>query len=216
MRLLDRGGGLCYDKYKIFREVGELDMWQKYDRAQVAETLQRWERILQEYRLPAWEELPRLELYMDQVVSLLKEYLAYLSEPEENFITPMMINSYVKQKLIPPPVKKRYSRQHLACLIMLWIFKQTLSVADAGRLLPSGGEAEVERAYTGFVETYRLLGPGFAQYIRDCTGGTFDKVEEEEVVESLLMQAAVTATHAKLLTVRLTRLGPASAETKEK
>ncbi len=181
-------------------------MQQEHDKVQVTPALLRWERFLQEYRLPAWEELPRLELYMDQVVSLLKEYLAYLAAPEENFITPMMINSYVKQKCIPPPVKKRYSRQHLACLIMLCIFKQTLSVADAAELLPRGGEEEVQRAYGRFVELHGMLGPGFTQYIRAGAGAVLDGVGGEEAVSDLRVQAAVTATHAKLLAVKLGRL----------
>lgn len=180
-------------------------MQQEYDKTQVTPALLRWERFLQEYRLPAWEELPRLELYMDQVVSLLKEYLAYLADQEENFITPMMINSYVKQKYIPPPVKKRYSRQHLACLIMFCIFKQTLSVADAAELLPQGGGEEVERTYKRFVELHRMLGPGFVQYIRAGASGVLDGTGSKEAIGDLRIQAAVTATHAKLLAVKLGR-----------
>ena len=68
-------------------------------------------------QLPSWESLPQLDLYMDQVMVLMERYLALFSDGKDKLITPSMINNYVKLGLIPPPVKKKYSREHLARLM---------------------------------------------------------------------------------------------------
>ena len=49
-----------------------------YDNALVAGKLRRWEKYLNDYRLPAWNEIPDFGLYMEQVTVLLKQYLDYL------------------------------------------------------------------------------------------------------------------------------------------
>ena len=49
-----------------------------YDNDLIAGKLRRWEKYLERYRLPAWEEIPDFGLYMEQVVQLLKQYLSYL------------------------------------------------------------------------------------------------------------------------------------------
>ena len=48
-----------------------------YDKQQIASKLLHWEEFLHEFRLPVWDELPQIELYMDQVIVLLNEYLSY-------------------------------------------------------------------------------------------------------------------------------------------
>ena len=85
-----------------------------FDKALIAGKLRRWERYLDEYRLPAWEELPDIGLYMDQVVTLLTQYLDYMPPElkEEQVITPAAINNYVRKKIMPEPVKKKYYRPH--------------------------------------------------------------------------------------------------------
>ena len=79
------------------------------------------EESFKSYSLPLWSEFPDIELYMDQVISLLTKYLEiyYRAIGTEKFITPSMINNYVKLKIIPSPEKKKYSRKHLAYLIIV-------------------------------------------------------------------------------------------------
>ena len=79
-----------------------------------------------DYRLPRWEELPDLELYMDQVLSLVERYLGDYPGFEERRLTASMVNNYVKMGVMPPPVKKRYSRVHLAYLLMICLLKAAL------------------------------------------------------------------------------------------
>ncbi len=69
------------------------------------------------YRLPRWEELPAFDIYMDQMITLVKQYVKDLFDEDDVIITNSMINNYVKMGMIPKPVKKRYNRVHIAYLL---------------------------------------------------------------------------------------------------
>ena len=88
----------------------------QYDKALVAAKLRRWETYLNNYRLPAWEQIPDLGLYMEQVVAFLRQCLDYLPPElkDEEFITAAAINNYVRTNIMPEPIKKRYYRIHMA------------------------------------------------------------------------------------------------------
>ena len=88
-----------------------------------------------DYRCPRYEQFPSIPLYNDQVVELLNHYTAPLRTGTEYAITAAMINNYVKQKLIPPPVKKRYDQEQVARLYCICLLKQVFSIADVGRLM---------------------------------------------------------------------------------
>ncbi len=91
---------------------------------------------IKQYHCPRYEELPPVALYTDQLKELLEMYLSQFEIPgEEKFITPTMISNYVKQKIIPPPVKKKYDRDHIVYLIVIGIFKQILNISDIGVLI---------------------------------------------------------------------------------
>ena len=83
------------------------------------------------------EEIPNIDLYMDQVLSFINERTRYLTRnPEEDKIfTKTMINNYAKTKILPAPVKKKYSKDHILLLLLIYYFKGVLSVGDTGELL---------------------------------------------------------------------------------
>lgn len=86
-------------------------------------------------RLPRFEEFPSFELYIDQVIAFINESLSVFVLNDEPVITPAMINNYVKNGLLHPPVKKKYNRDHLAKLIFICIGKRMLSISDIGEAL---------------------------------------------------------------------------------
>ena len=139
------------------------------ERELVDQRLGQWVASMQEFRLPDWDSLPQLELYMDQVIVLLKRYLGPLSwGGEEKAITASIINNYVRLKVMPPPVKKRYGRVHLACLIIICILKQNLSISNIQRMLPEDhSEEAVRRLYNDFVEQYHLVSGKFVHHMQD-------------------------------------------------
>ena len=75
------------------------------------------------------DDIPNIELYMDQVTTFMEEQLASTKRyDEDKILTKTMINNYAKNKLLPPPEKKRYSREHILMLIFIYYFKNILSI----------------------------------------------------------------------------------------
>lgn len=103
--------------------------------------------------LPAWEELPDIELYMDQVVALTNRYLGNVTKEKQ--LTASMVNNYVKMKAMPAPVKKKYAREHLMYLIVLCVLKQVMPLSSVESILrESLRSAEPAVFYERFRELY--------------------------------------------------------------
>lgn len=82
------------------------------------------------------EDLPNINLYMDQVTTFMESQLSSTKRhPEDKILTKTMINNYAKNDLLPSPEKKRYSREHLLLLIFIYYFKNILSINDIQTLL---------------------------------------------------------------------------------
>ena len=130
-----------------------------FKRELIAAKLRRWERYLEKFNLPKWEELPAFDLYMDQVIALLTKYLDFLPHEDtggEKIVTPVAINNYVRMKIMPAPVKKKYSRIHLAYLIMICTLKQTLSISYITKIIPNGiEEQKVRELYNDYVNMHK-------------------------------------------------------------
>ena len=85
------------------------------------------------YHCPRWNELPEIELYIDQVTYFLQKNLSVFTKDKENpIITSSMINNYVKQNILEPPIKKKYNRQHLSYLFVICILKRLMSISEIG------------------------------------------------------------------------------------
>ena len=81
-------------------------------------------------------DIPNIDLYMDQVTSFMENKLqATKRYPDDKILTKTMINNYAKNDLLPPPVKKKYSKEHLMVLTFIYYFKSILSISDIEKLL---------------------------------------------------------------------------------
>ena len=181
-----------------------------YDKALVAGKLRRWESYLDNYRLPAWEEIPDFGLYMEQVTVLLQEYLDYFPPElkEEQFITAATINNYVRIKVMPEPIKRRYYRVHIAYLIIILTLKHSLSIALIQRLIPTGlAKEEVERIYTEYAARHRLTARYFLEQTRQLAGPILDHEGNDALAaatpEALIVSNAVLSGFTRLLTEKL-------------
>lgn len=81
-------------------------------------------------------DIPNIDLYMDQVTTFMDEQLSSTKRHDEDkILTKTMINNYAKNNLLPPPVKKKYTKEHVLVLIFIYYFKNILSIKDIETLL---------------------------------------------------------------------------------
>ena len=83
------------------------------------------------------DDIPDIELYMDQVTTFMDNRLKNAARnPEvDKILTKTMINNYAKNDLLPPPIRKKYSREHMLLLIFIYYFKGILSISDIQTVL---------------------------------------------------------------------------------
>lgn len=118
------------------------------------------------------EHIPNIDLYMDQVITLFEEKLQHTKRcQEDKLLTKTMINNYTKDKLLMPAVKKKYSKQHIILMILLYQMKNVLSMGDIKSLFSTFTEAE-NADNTKLVDMYHI-------YLQSKTRGV--QAFEEEV-----------------------------------
>ncbi len=176
----------------------------------IAFKLRKWEKYLNDYRLPQWEEIPDLGLYMEQIIDLLKQYLDYLPPElkEEQFITASTIHNYVRTKVMPEPRKKKYYREHIAYLIMILTLKQSLSIALIQKLIPTGmSTEELRRAYAAYVKQHSLAAKYFTEQVRQIASKILGHDEHYEISaaspEDLITLSSIFGGFSRLLSEKL-------------
>ena len=83
------------------------------------------------------DDIPNIDLYMDQVTTFMDSHLQSAARypGQDKILTKTMINNYAKNDLIPPPVRKKYSREHMLLLIFIYYFKGFMSIGDIQTLM---------------------------------------------------------------------------------
>ncbi len=138
------------------------------------------------------EDIPHIDLYMDQVTSFIEKELESTKRyPEDKILTKTMINNYAKNNLLPPPVKKKYSKEHMIILTLIYYFKNILSIGDIEKLLEpltekyfhTDGDMDIIQIYNevcahGIERTSLLQSDIKATY--ELAGKTFENTKEKE------------------------------------
>ena len=189
----------------------------QYDKDLVAHKLRRWDKFITDYHLPEWETIPDFGLYMDQVIVLLEQYLSFIPSPagtKEHFVTSSTINNYVRLKIMPAPVKRKYHRVHIAYLIMILTMKQSLSISDVQKVIPpDSSEEEVRVVYENYSEKFRRLALFFNQQGQSGAEGIHTPGQStDNAVELLVIESALIAGFSKILAEKLIRLCGADTE----
>lgn len=116
---------------------------------------------LDNFHIPRWQELPDIDLYLDQIVTYINTNLSkyiYISKQENtetNILTKTMINNYVKNNLIEAPVKKQYSKVQLAKLFVICVLKQVYSMNEIHTLIDIAlQDSTLENAYNRFCKLF--------------------------------------------------------------
>ena len=107
--------------------------------ADIKETL---ESILNKINLIDANDIPNIDLYMDQVTTFMESHLGNLKRsPDDKVLTKTMINNYAKNRLLPAPVRKKYSKEHILLLLFIYYYKNLLSIGDIEQLFRPVTEA---------------------------------------------------------------------------
>lgn len=127
------------------------------------------------------QDIPCVDLYMDQVTTLFEDRLSHLKrDSKENILTKTMINNYAKAKILTPVKNKKYNRQQMIMLILIYHLKQILSLEDIGFLfnnlvkeLGSGNISStfVDSLYEKFISIKREEHDEFASYLEKSFEG---------------------------------------------
>ena len=177
-----------------------------YRQKELMECFTQWEKHLKEQKIPTWDELPSLDLYMDQVLVLLNKYADIMRlTNSENVITAPMINNYVKLKIMPAPIKKKYNKVHLAYLIVICSLKQTLSMSTIQKIIPLNlSEDEVRGIYETFATNHKKVLKTTYEKVKDVSQYISDpEKQNSQGIYNLVIQNAIYSNLAKLLTEKL-------------
>ena len=182
----------------------------EFDKPLVATKLRRWEKYLENYKLPAWKDIPDIGLYMEQIIILMKGYLDYLPPElkDEQIITAATVNNYVRTKIMPEPIKKKYYRIHIAYLIMICTLKQSMPIAMLQKIIPMNLEGDQVRAiYDKYSARHAITVEYFLEQTRLVAGPILDHdVVVSQSVDSasdLITTYAIYSGLAKLLAEKL-------------
>lgn len=111
-----------------------------------------------------YEEIPSIDLYMDQVITLFENNLSDNKRSEEDkILTKTMINNYAKDKLLMSIKNKKYSKEHIILMILIYNLKQSLSIADIKYLISplvkdieDNKDIEVSKLYKNYLNIKAL------------------------------------------------------------
>lgn len=107
-----------------------------------------------EFHILRWEELPSISYYADQVVKLINLHLQPHFSNEE-VLTNAMVNNYVKNNLIDPPIKKQYNKEQIAKLFVICVLKQAYSMQEIKALINIALNASsIDIAYNKFCNLF--------------------------------------------------------------
>lgn len=112
---------------------------------------------LQAFQPAAWEQIPDLGLYMDQVITFIQRSCRELFMDGDRIFTPSMVNNYVKIGLVDRPVAKKYGREQLAQLLMICILKQSISAENMKTLVQPPDGTPMQAHYESFCQTEQAV-----------------------------------------------------------
>lgn len=146
--------------------------------------------------LPRYDNLPAFGVYVDQLISYVNDIVDFSYMPEEKPLTATMVNNYVKQGAVPKPEKKKYTRNHIACLIIICLLKKVFSIREITELIQIQIEAyPTELAYDSFISSLEV---SLAEVFTGAGSNTPADRDDELNQETVLVESAVTTFCNKL------------------
>ncbi|RPF49095.1 uncharacterized protein DUF1836 [Hydrogenoanaerobacterium saccharovorans] len=126
-------------------------------------------------------EIPDIDLYMDQIITLFEGKLSgNKRRPEDKLLTKTMINNYSKEGLLHQIKGKKYSKEHIIQILLIYNLKQTLSIQDIKSVLnATNGDGEITELYDRFLTTKNSLRKETPVLLQTLLGANeFDGLDE--------------------------------------
>ena len=113
----------------------------------INQSLEKWLNELNNFSFKEYENLPDLDLYMEQVINYLeRQLMIFRTSTLDKQITSSMINNYVKGEVLPAPISEKYNKSHIAAIEQICTLKQVLSIAEVKEIMDSEYNNEVEKS----------------------------------------------------------------------
>ncbi|MBF0580521.1 DUF1836 domain-containing protein [Erysipelotrichaceae bacterium RD49] len=142
------------------------------------------------YKAPRFEEFPEIDLYMDQMVELLNTWLAPLYfDQSKPCLTASMINNYVKNSIVEPPVKKRYTRYHLAYLYVVMVLKQCFSLQEISTLITIYRTVQTSNRTAGHFNTFASVFENMLHQVMKTSEVNFSNIEDPNWQQHLMINS---------------------------
>lgn len=141
------------------------------------------------------EDIPELDLYMDQVIQLFEKKLSSSKRNEEDkVLTKTMINNYAKAKLLMPIKNKKYSKEHLILMSLIYDFKGALSISDIKLLLDeivkgyeNDEEYNIRELYLDYLNNCSEDNKEIEKYLNEKVEKIFKSSDKEDFKEKFLL-----------------------------
>ena len=106
-----------------------------------------------DFSYPKWEDIPNIDLYLDQVLLYVNQVCAPISPDKDKGLTASMVNNYVKHGYLTKPDKKKYQRKQIARLIAITTLKSVFSIQEITQTLNTlQTQASSDQLYDAFVD----------------------------------------------------------------
>lgn len=130
------------------------------------------------------KDIPNIDLYMDQVTTFMDSHLSYYKRTDdEKILTKTMINNYAKSSLLPSPEKKKYSKDHMIILILIYYLKNVLSITDIEKVMEP-----ISKNYFGNKEGLTIV--DIYDYLTSHADSFISTAEEDILAKKNLMASS--------------------------
>lgn len=151
---------------------------------------------LTKYQFPKWDDLPNFDLYIDQVVYYIDQQLRPLYFNDEKIITSSIVNNYVKNSIVKAPEKKRYSRKHVAYLIIVCLLKKSFTLSEITKFI----DIQISMKQADLMASYNSFALIFDKALHEKITKNYLVQEERNTPHRLLMDSVIQTLVCKIYT----------------
>lgn len=138
-------------------------------------------------------DIPRIDLYMEQVTSFFQDALGDMRRKEDDkILTKTMVNNYTKHEVLPHPVRKKYTREHMIALTYIVMFKKVMSIQDIKSFFNLMEEDEPLMLEPGYNVFRNIMESTFV-----ASGELINK--EFERIDNILLENGIQDDRARLM-----------------